>query len=294
MTAQSQSERSTAERVASAIVKSGFWKDANPNAVLMLCYLAEAEGHHPAVVYRDYHIMQGKPAKKAEAMLRDFIQGGGKIEWHVLDDECADATFSHPSGSARIIWTLERAKQAGIARNAMWSKYPRSMLRSRVVSEGVRTVYPGATSGLYEENEVADIVAESGNFAAPANETPMVAMEQEGHSQQGAVSPPAAKEYAFPEGPAKNITDLKNRCRPLWREIEGCGDAGELEPFLESEETKAILAQLEALENPTHRRELWTGDGKDNPGIEGLIARKRKLFDMQAISGGQYQEKEPA
>jgi hypothetical protein len=37
----------------------------------------------------------------------------------------------------------------------MYKKYPRQMLRSRVISEGIRTVYPGATSGLYEEGEVA-------------------------------------------------------------------------------------------------------------------------------------------
>lgn len=146
---------SDVERVALAIAKGGLFGSKDPNAVLTLCLLAQAEGQHPAVVFRDYHIIQGKPAKKAEAMMRDFINAGGKVEWHRLDDDCADATFTHPSGSARIEWTRERAKQAGIS-TPMWSKYPRQMLRSRVISEGVRTVYPGATSGLYEENEVRD------------------------------------------------------------------------------------------------------------------------------------------
>jgi hypothetical protein len=147
-------------RVAEAIAKGGLFGSRDPNAVLTLCLLAHAEGQHPAVVFRDYHIIQGKPAKKADAMLRDFINAGGKVEWHQLDDTKADATFSHPSGSARIDWTLERAKKAQLT-TAMWTKYPRQMLRSRVISEGVRTVYPGATSGLYEENEVRDIVAET-------------------------------------------------------------------------------------------------------------------------------------
>lgn len=148
------------ERVALAIAKGGLFGSKDPNAVLTLCLLAQAEGQHPAVVFRDYHIIQGKPAKKADAMLRDFINSGGKVEWHALTDDTADATFTHPSGSARIDWTLERAKTAGIT-NPMWKKYPRQMLRSRVISEGVRTVYPGATSGLYEVNEVHDIVAET-------------------------------------------------------------------------------------------------------------------------------------
>jgi uncharacterized protein YbbK (DUF523 family) len=55
----------------------------------------------------------------------------------------------------------------------MWKKYPRQMLRSRVVSEGVRTVCPGATSGMYVPEEVQDIVhAEQGKPEA-ANTQPM-------------------------------------------------------------------------------------------------------------------------
>ncbi len=160
------------ERVALAIAKGGLFGSTDPNAVLTLCMLAQAEGQHPAVVFRDYHIISGKPAKKAEAMQRDFLNAGGRIEWHRLDDECADATFSHPAGGeARITWDKARVAQAQLGGNAMHKKYPRQMLRSRVISEGVRTVYPGATSGLYESGEVADIVAESKPAApvAPAS-----------------------------------------------------------------------------------------------------------------------------
>lgn len=150
------------ERVALAIAKGGLFGSNDPNAVLTLCLLAQAEGQHPAVVFRDYHIIQGKPAKKAEAMLRDFISSGGKVEWHSLTDEIADATFSHPAGGTiRIDWTMKRAQQANIS-TPMWKKYPRQMLRSRVISEGVRSVCPSATSGLYEVDEVRDIVAEQG------------------------------------------------------------------------------------------------------------------------------------
>ena len=144
------------EKVAGAIAKGGLFGSKDPYAVLTLCLLAQAEGQHPAVVFRDYHIISGKPAKKADAMLRDFISGGGKVEWHRLDDECADATFSHPAGgTARITWDKQRVIQAQLGSNPMHKKYPRQMLRARVVSEGVRTVYPGATSGLYVPEETA-------------------------------------------------------------------------------------------------------------------------------------------
>lgn len=146
------------ERMARAFAASKLFGVQNPEQALALCLVAQAEGRHPASAAQDYHIIQGRPAKKADAMLRDFLSAGGKVEWHTLTDEQADATFSHPAGgSARIDWTFKRATTAGIS-NPMWKKYPRQMLRSRVVSEGVRTVCPGATSGMYVPEEVQDIV----------------------------------------------------------------------------------------------------------------------------------------
>lgn len=150
------------ERMAKAFAASKLFGIQNVDQALALCLVAQAEGRHPASAAQDYHIISGRPAKKADAMLRDFIANGGKVQWHTLDNEMADATFSHPSGgTVRIDWTLQRAKEAGIA-NPMWKKYPRQMLRSRVVSEGVRTVCPGATSGMYVPEEVQDIVHEEG------------------------------------------------------------------------------------------------------------------------------------
>lgn len=158
------------ERMARAFAASKLFGVQNPEQALALCLVAQAEGRHPASAAQDYHIISGRPAKKADAMLRDFISAGGKVEWHKLDNEVADATFSHPSGgTVRIDWTLARAKDAGIA-NPMWKKYPRQMLRSRVVSEGVRTVCPGATSGMYVPEEVQDIVHEQ--QSEPLNVTP--------------------------------------------------------------------------------------------------------------------------
>jgi hypothetical protein len=155
------------ERMARALASSKLFGVQNAEQALALCLVAQAEGRHPATAAQDYHILQGRPAKKADAMLRDFLAGGGKVQWHRLDDGVADATFTHPAGgSARIDWTLERARKAGL-NTPMWSKYPRQMLRARCVSEGVRTVFPMATSGMYVPEEVQDIVAEEARPAPP-------------------------------------------------------------------------------------------------------------------------------
>lgn len=144
------------ERLAGAIARSGLFGMKTPDQALALMAIAQAEGRHPALAARDYHIIQGNPAKKAEAMMRDFLASGGRVEWHELTDDVAEATFSHPQGgSVKLRWDKQRVKQAGI-NNPMHSKYPRQMLRSRLISEGVRTVYPTATSGMYVPEEVAD------------------------------------------------------------------------------------------------------------------------------------------
>lgn len=146
------------DRMASAFAASNMFGAKNKDQVMALLLLANAEGVHPAIAMRDFDIINGKPAKKAEAMHRSFLAAGGKVEWHKLDDTCADATFSHPhGGTARIVWDLARVKTAKIANEAMYSKYPRQMLRSRCISEGCRTVYPAATSGMYEPGEAAGI-----------------------------------------------------------------------------------------------------------------------------------------
>lgn len=149
------------ERMARAFAVSKLFGVTNPEQAVALCLIAQAEGRHPASAAQDYHIIQGKPSKKADAMLRDFLANGGKVEWHTLDDTTADATFSHPAGgSVRITWDMARAQKAQL-KTPMWNKYPRQMLRARVVSEGVRTVFPMATSGMYVPEEVQE-------FDAPA------------------------------------------------------------------------------------------------------------------------------
>ena len=145
------------ERLAEAVARSGLFGMKTKEQALSLMAISYAEGRHPALAARDYDIIQGRPAKKAEAMMRDFMAAGGKVEWHQLDDSIADATFSHPVGGVvRITWDKPRAKQAGLEGKDMYRKFPRQMLRSRVVSEGVRTVCPAATSGMYVPEEVAD------------------------------------------------------------------------------------------------------------------------------------------
>lgn len=116
---------------------------------------------------------------------------------------------------------------------------------------------------------------------------PDMSVEVTGEQDQGGtVSPsPAKQDYAFPNGPAANITALKTLARNLWRDIEACSDDGMLEGLLLEPDSKAVIAQLSALENPEHLK-IWEGDGADNPGIAGLINRKRGEFKVALLQAG--------
>ncbi len=143
------------ERMAQAIAASGLFGLKTPQQAFALMLIAQANGQHPALAARDFDIVQGRPAKKAEAMLRDFLSNGGRVEWHARTDTNASATFSHPAGgTVRIDWDIARAAQAGLAGKENWKRFPRAMLHARCVSEGVRSVFPAATGGMYTPEEV--------------------------------------------------------------------------------------------------------------------------------------------
>ncbi len=157
-------------RMAETIAKSRLFGVTQVDQVVALMLMAEAEGRHVASAMQDYSVIQGKPSLKAEAMLARFQQAGGKVKWTCLTDERVAAIFSHAQCEpVEIDWDMARAKQAQLA-NPMWKKYPRQMLRARVISEGVRTAYPGVLGGLYAPEEQIDF--EPTRQPAPAIEAP--------------------------------------------------------------------------------------------------------------------------
>ena len=140
--------------VAASSKMFGFKSTQEALAIMLLC---QGEGLHPAIAMRDYHVIQGRPALKADAMLARFQQAGGFVKWDVYTDQEVTGTFSHPSGgSLAVTWTISHAKSIGIANKDNWKNYPRAMLRARCISEGIRAVYPGCVVGVYTPEEVQD------------------------------------------------------------------------------------------------------------------------------------------
>jgi hypothetical protein len=148
---------SEVQMMATAVAKSGLFGIKTPDQAMALMLIAQAEGMHPAIAARDFHIIQGRPALKADAMLARFQTSGGKVDWKVYTDQEVTGVFSHPQGgSVTLSWTIEQARSIGLAGKENWRNYPRAMLRARCISEGIRTVYPGCVVGVYTPEEIQD------------------------------------------------------------------------------------------------------------------------------------------
>ena len=143
--------------MAKAFAQSGFFGYKNSSEAFTLMCLAQANGLHPAKAAERYHIIQGRPAMKADAMLAAFQESGGKVRWVKRTEKECTLHLSHPQGGELdVTWSIDRATKAGLTGKSTWKQYPTQMLSARCVSEGVRALYPACLCGMYTPEEVAD------------------------------------------------------------------------------------------------------------------------------------------
>ena len=137
---------------------------AKKEANLMTLFLfAQARGLHPMEAIRRYHVIEGQITMKADAMLAEFLQAGGRVKWLERSNRKVSAVFWGPGAKedegVTITWTMEEAKSQGIAIGRSgglkenWKRFPRQMLTARVISEGVRLVAPDVVLGMYTPEE---------------------------------------------------------------------------------------------------------------------------------------------
>jgi len=142
--------------IAEVMGKSGLF-GKTPDQIASLCLLAHAEGRPLATVAMEYDVIQGRPALTSRAGLARFQSAGGSIKWIESNAKIAKALFSHiQGGELEITWTIEQAKEIGLATKDTWKKYPAQMLRARCTAEGIRAIYPACLGALYLTEEVQD------------------------------------------------------------------------------------------------------------------------------------------
>lgn len=80
------------QTMAAAIASSKMFGVKTPDEALTLMLLCQAENLHPVMAFRRYHIIDGRPSMRADALQGEFEKTGA-ILWHSrTEQECA-ATF---------------------------------------------------------------------------------------------------------------------------------------------------------------------------------------------------------
>ena len=152
--------------MAKAVSDSGLFGIKSEAAAFSLMCIAQADGIPPIKAAVQYHIIDGKPSLKSEAMLARFQASGGSIRWKERTPQRCTLWLEHPkAGEIEVTWDIERAKAAGLAGRNTWKAYPAQMMSARCISEGIRALYPACVGGFYTPEEVRD-------FDAPQPESP--------------------------------------------------------------------------------------------------------------------------
>jgi len=222
---------------------SRLFQMPNVESMATLMMLCQAEGVHPLQALKRYHIIQGRPAMRADAMLAEFQKAGGKIQWNERTDKKCSATFEHEQGGKLTVeWTIAMAKEACLLNNPTWKKYPRQMLTARVISEGIRTIYPAIATGIYTPEEIGDITVKAEkvtdkpkkqNKPAPAIETvePIKVADSEKKTQLAEPEPAKITKPSTRETPETRtgvqIANQMKQARELLVLI-GCKNRGEM------------------------------------------------------------------
>ena len=112
-------------------------------------------GLPPMQSLRSICIIQGKPELSADLQLSIFHRDGGRSKWTTMTAIAATLWLRHPNGDEHTeTWTMEDAKQAGLAAGANWQKYPKAMLRSRAITAGLKSIGFEPLTGAYAPGEI--------------------------------------------------------------------------------------------------------------------------------------------
>ena len=138
--------------------------DNNSAQDLVRCHAAF--GHHfngdIGLVQTQSFCLRGKPSLNADAMA-GICRNSGLVRFMRISSWTAQQCtmeFARTDEPADIVhtfvYTIEMAQAQGLTNNRNWRQMPLQMLRSRVLTMGLRAVFPDAVSGIYSADEIAD------------------------------------------------------------------------------------------------------------------------------------------
>ncbi len=149
-----------------AFERSGMFGCSQQGQGVVLVLTCMSERISPLQFKRTYHLIDGNPCMRADAMLAKFQSLGGKYQIKEFSGARAAANFAYGENSLDMEMTMAQAQAAGwpfkkdgktVKDN--WARTPDAMLWARLVSKAVRVLAPGVNAGVYTPEEVQDFDA---------------------------------------------------------------------------------------------------------------------------------------
>jgi hypothetical protein len=235
----------------------GLKKPEQGSTLLLICI---TEQKSPLSVIQEYHLMDdGKMTKKADWVLARFREIGGtfKILKDGTDGFEASYTFTFAGNTQTVSYTMDDAKTEGIIKpGSRWTKNPPSMLRARVITNGVRMVAPEVFAGF---NTVEEL--EGQDFVSAAPSTPTASRTRKSATQQ-ATEQPAATPTEKTAATDQTIVDAKFHVTDENPPFDSPATAS---PTADDSARTAALMEIEL---------LWGANGKTMADLVSAISAK--------------------
>lgn len=190
------------------LVASGYYKDVRNASQAVAKILAGREyGLGPHAAMSNLFVIEGKVSMSA-ALIGAFIKRHPRYDYRVdeLSDDACHLTFMQDGKEAGPSkFTMEDAKQAGLAGRGNWRSYPRNMLLARALTNGARWYCPDAFNGpIYTPDELGASVTFDRDGAEGYELPPPPAIDiaaDNGGSGHGTCSIPEHNNAAFFQTP---------------------------------------------------------------------------------------------
>ena len=165
----------------SSMLPQAFRK--SPANLLWAMEYARSIGVDTMTAVTSIHVIEGKPTASADLIAALVRRAGHKLRvWGDDREAHAQVIRSDDPGfdGFHCVWTIDRAKAAGLAGKSVWRSFPAAMLRARAITEVARMACSEALHGvIYTPEEVGAIVDEGGAPVEVATLKPAVG----GHDQ---------------------------------------------------------------------------------------------------------------
>jgi len=149
-------------QLATRFSRSGALPDSikNGDQLAMVLMAGYEAGMSVMQSINSYYIVNGKITIYGAAVIQQLRRHGWKLQWQESTNEIATVTISKGQESHTETYTIEEAKDSGLANRSNWMKFPKEMLRHKAVGRAVRFACPEVLGGFYLKEEIEGVVVD--------------------------------------------------------------------------------------------------------------------------------------